>query len=407
MFSSPAGTKMGEASLIQVLEAREARVSRQIQLLRQWQMPLICFTMNIAGPVKVSPQIQRAFALGSSLLLTRLAEQGIAVYHFWEQCPATGCEGYYIANAPADVLKAITVKLEEETPLGRLFDMDVLSPNGEKLQRPIPRRCLICGENAAVCGRSRAHSVAQLQSATADLLAGISTAELVGLLAQKALLLEVFCTPKPGLVDRRNSGSHRDMDIFTFLKSVTALGSYFRNCAATGAETAHLPAKETFHRLRCLGKLAEEAMLSATGGINTHKGAIFVLGLFCGAAGRLAGLSPTPETLCTQCAEMTAGITAGDFSGITPENAATAGQKLYARYGITGIRGEAEKGFPSVLHTGLPTLLKGTARGLELNGCGCAALLGILARAEDTNIIHRSDRETLLQLQTRLQGLLL
>jgi len=148
-------------------------------------------------------------------------------------------------------------------------------------------------------------------------------------------------------------------------------------------------------------------MLSATGGINTHKGAIFVLGLFCGAAGRLAGLSPTPETLCTQCAEMTAGITAGDFSGITPENAATAGQKLYARYGITGIRGEAEKGFPSVLHTGLPTLLKGTARGLELNGCGCAALLGILARAEDTNIIHRSDRETLLQLQTRLQGLLL
>lgn len=406
MCSSPAGIKMKQVSLEQILEARDARVARQKQLLGRFQMPLICFTMNIAGPVKVSSGIRQAFQLGSSLLLTRLAERGIVVHDLWEHCPATGCEGYYIVDAPADVLKAITVTLEEESPLGRLFDMDVLTPTGEKLQRSIPRRCLICGENAAVCGRSRAHSVPELQSATAKLLAGLSQPELVGLVAQKALLMEVFCTPKPGLVDRRNSGSHRDMDILTFLKSVTALGCYFRDCAATGAETAHLSPKETFRQLRQLGRQAEEAMFAATNGVNTHKGAIFTLGLFCGAVGRLEHAPMPPEVLCAQCARMTEGIITEDFAGVTAENAVTAGQRLYAQYGITGIRGEAEQGFPTVLRTGLPKLLEGTAQGLALNDCGCAALVAILSQTEDTNLIHRSNRVTQQAVAARLQALL-
>lgn len=406
MCSSPAGIKMEQVSLIEILEAREARVLLQQQLLTRFQMPLICFTMNIAGPVKVSPKIREAFQLGSSLLLTRLAERGIIVHYLQEHCPATGCEGYYVADAPAELLKSIAVDLEEETPLGRLFDMDVLTPEGEKLQRPIPRRCLICGENAAICGRSRAHSVPELQNATAELLTGLSEPELVGLLAQKALLMEVFCTPKPGLVDRRNSGSHRDMDIFTFLKSVTALGIYFRDCAATGTETAHLAPKDTFRRLRRLGKQAEDAMFSATGGVNTHKGAIFTLGLLCGATGRLTGLPRVPKALCAQCAEMTDGITTTDFAGVTAENAVTAGQRLYAQYGITGIRGEAEQGFPAVLRAGLPVLLDGISKGKELNDCGCAALLSILSQTEDTNLIHRSDRATQQSVKAQLQGLL-
>ena len=138
MCSSPAGIKMEQVSLIEILEAREARVLLQQQLLTRFQMPLICFTMNIAGPVKVSPKIREAFQMGSSLLLTRLAERGIIVHYLQEHCPATGCEGYCVADAPAELLKSIAVDLEEETPLGRLFDMDVLTPEGEKLQRPFP-----------------------------------------------------------------------------------------------------------------------------------------------------------------------------------------------------------------------------------------------------------------------------
>jgi len=196
------------------------------------------------------------------------------------------------------------------------------------------------------------------------------------------------------------------MDILTFLKSVTALGCYFRDCAATGAETAHLSPKETFHQLRQLGRQAEEAMFAATNGVNTHKGAIFTLGLFCGAAGRLEHAPMTPEVLCAQCARMTEGIIAEDFAGVTAENAVTAGQRLYAQYGITGIQGEAEQGFPTVLRTGLPKLLEGTAQGLALNDCGCAALVAILAQTEDTNLIHRGGRAAQQAIKVQLQELL-
>ena len=384
-----------DVRLLDILNAREARARRQQALLSRYQKPLICFTMNIAGPVKVTPAVRGGFLKGGVLLLTRLAE---------EHCPDTGCEGYYVVDAPADRLKAITCAIEENLPLGRLFDMDVLTPAGQKLERPTPRRCLLCDNPAALCGSRRAHSVEALQAATASLLAQISQAELIGLLAQKALILEVCCTPKPGLVDRRNSGSHRDMDIFTFFRSIAALGSYFQNCAATGVQTAQLPPEETFRQLRRLGVSAEADMLWATGGVNTHKGAVFTLGLFCGAAGRLQKCGP--EALCTQIAAMTAGVTARDFAGVTPANAVTAGQRLYAQYGITGIRGEAEAGFPAVLHTGLPTLEAGMARGADWNGAGCAALLAILARADDTNLIHRSSRETQLSIRSRLQALL-
>ena len=395
---------MAEVTLSQILDARENRAKKQKQLLRKFQKPLICFTMNIAGPVKLTPEITRGFCFGSGLLLARLAKSSFVPLHIEEQLLPTGCEGYYIVDAPAETIKALTVELEEESPLGRLFDLDVLTASGEKLERPIPRTCLICGKTAAVCSRSRAHSVEHLQAATDKLLSQISKSQLIGCLAQKALILEVCCTPKPGLVDRKNQGSHRDMDIFTFFRSITALGDYFEECAKTGEDTAHLPAKDTFQKLREAGIRAEKAMFAATVGVNTHKGAIFTLGLLCGSAGRLHSFDP--ELLCQEAAAMVQGIVARELAGVSAESALTAGQQLYRRYGITGVRGEAEQGFPAVLNIGLPVLKQGLAQGLDLNDSGCATLLAILAHSEDTNLITRGGREAQLHLKNKLQSLL-
>ncbi len=395
---------MTDITLSQILDAREARASKQKQLLSRFQKPLICFTMNIAGPVKLTPEIAKGFSFGSGQLLARLAKAGFVPLFIEEQLLPTGCEGYYIVDAPAETIKALTVELEEESPLGRLLDLDVLTPSGDKLERPVPRRCLICRETAAVCSRSRAHSVVQLQKATAALLAQIPSSHLIGCLAQKALILEVCCTPKPGLVDRNNSGSHRDMDIFTFFRSLTALGAYFRECAQIGIETSHLPAKDTFGKLRQAGIRAEQAMFAATGGVNTHKGAIFTLGLLCGSAGRLH--TDDPNMLCREAAAMVQGIVRRELAGVSAESAATAGQQLYQRYGITGVRGEAEQGFPTVLNIGLPVLQQGLTQGSGFNNSGCAALLAIAAHSEDTNLITRGGWETQLQLKTKLQSLL-
>ena len=251
-----------------------------------------------------------------------------------------------------------SVEIEDHTTAGRLFDMDVLCPDGRKVDRQelgLPgRRCLICGGPAQACARSRTHTVAQLQEKTGSLLAeAIREADrgCAARLACQALLYEVATTPKPGLVDRNNSGSHRDMDFFTFQASAAALWPYFARCAEIGMDTRREAPEETFARLRFPGKMAEGEMLRATGGVNTHKGAIFSMGILCGALGRLEREQwGNPGAVMAECAAMTRGIVSRDYAGLTSRTAKTAGQQLYLRYGITGVRGQAEEGFPAVIH---------------------------------------------------------
>ena len=103
---------------------------------------------------------------------------------------------------------------------------------------------------------------------------------------------------------------------------------------------------------------------------------------------------------------MTAGLCEEDFSGLTEENAVTTGQKLYVRHGITGVRGQAEAGFPAIAEAGLPVLLQGLADGLELNNAGCAALLHLLCAATDTNMIARSNLATARAMTQRVAAIL-
>ena len=372
-------------------------MQKQTALLRQFRHPLICFTMNIAGPVKVDPWILRGFRQGCLDLDRQLLRCGFPVLHREVTEASTGCEGYYVVDAPADRIKAVTVELEEGTPLGRLYDLDVLDAEGVKLDRVGERGCLICGKAGRGCVRSRAHSVEELQAATRRILVDALQArdrETAAELAQRALLYEVCVTPKPGLVDRNNAGSHRDMDIYTFLRSAAALYPYFVRCTELGQLTAHLPPQETFAALRWPGKLAENAMLAATNGVNTHKGAIFTMGVLCGVLGRLERERwQEPEAVLNMCAAMTAGLVARDFAGVTPDNAVTAGEKLYAHHGITGIRGQMEAGLPAVRSHGFPTLEARLELGASEDDAGTAALLALIASTEDTNLLTRGGLE--------------
>ena len=396
-----------EATLQDILDARERRAERQRQLLEKYGKTLVCFTMNIAGPVKYSPLIAEGFAIGCKQLEAQL--DGLPILYSQKLPRHTGCEAYYVVDASAEQVKMLTVSLEQGSELGRLFDMDVLTSDGSKLSRSEERKCLICDKSARLCGRSRTHSVEQLQEKTNAILRQAvwdDHSRAIGAVAAKAMLYEACTTPKPGLVDRYDNGSHSDMDIFTFMASTAVLQPYLTDCARVGIETASEEPKMTFRRLRQLGKQAEQTMFAATGGVNTHKGAIFTLGLLCGAAGRLDGEEHIePEKLLSQCAAMCEGLTR-ELEGITEETAQTAGQRLFAKYGVTGIRGQAEAGFPAVFHTGLPVLEEGIERGFSLERSGCAALLAMLTAATDTNMIVRSDPETVKEV-TRQVALLL
>jgi len=371
-----------EITLTEILAAREMRAAAQKRLLETYGKPLICFTMNIAGPVKYSPQIEAGYQLGKRLLKAR-----VTVVHFEESLSPTGCEGFFVVEGDPQVIKRLCVAIEDSQPVCRLFDMDVLAPDGRKLSREeleLPgRTCLICHKPAFDCSRSRAHSVEALQAKTAALLETATEAAFIGSLAYQALVEEVRTTPKPGLVDEQNSGSHRDMDLALFLKSAGALRTYFYEAALC----------RDFDSLRQKGIAAEKAMLAATGGINTHKGAIFTMGILCACKG-------------CDCTAMTRGLVEKDLGAVTEGSAQTAGQRLYARYGITGIRGQAEQGFPAVRDVGLPVLRAGLARGLSLNDAGCAALLHILCTVEDTNLITRSDVDTARAVKAQVSEIL-
>ena len=173
-------------------------------------------------------------------------------------------------------IKKFTTEIEDATPLGRLFDMDVIRPDGRKVDREElnleGRRCLICGGPAKVCSSRRIHTVAELQEKTTEILTAARDAQDIAdaaRLAVRALLYEVTTTPKPGLVDEANNGAHRDMDVPLFERSAHALRPCFEEFVRLGIQGA-LPAA-----LQQAGVRAEQAMFAATGGVNTHKGAIY------------------------------------------------------------------------------------------------------------------------------------
>ena len=391
--------------VMDVLAARDRRAARQQELLRQYAKPLISFTMNIAGPVKRTALIERGFTLGLARLEGQLCAARARVLHRETVRKTTGCEALYVVDLPPQQLKALCVALEEADELGRLFDLDVLDMNGAKLAREEERRCLICGSVGKGCARSRAHSVEQLQRRTEEILRhALAQHEQtrIGELACRALLYEACTTPKPGLVDRCNSGSHTDMDLFTFMAGAAALQPYFARCVAIGQETAQEPPQVTFAALRPTGRLAEGEMLRSTEGVNTHKGAVFIMGLVCAALGRL-GRSAWGDVsqILRQCADMAVGVTA------ELQNAsATAGERFYRDYGLRGIRGEVEDGFPSVAQAGLPALKQALARGCCVDMAGCEALLAMMAVCEDTALMHRVGYDGWQEVKQRAAGLL-
>lgn len=382
-----------EVTLEQMLAARENRVARQISLISEWNLPIISFSMNIPGPVKDSPLIRRGFREGCTALDYRLPKG--AVRHREATEVSTGWEAFYVLDMDAEKIKAFTTSIEDHHGLGRLFDMDVIDTSFVKLERKELRSCIVCGAPGRVCAARRTHSISELQQKVHSILLSYfqdKDAKQIGAWAVQSLLDEVCTTPKPGLVDRRNSGSHRDMDIFTFLASSAALAPYFRECAEIGMNTAAFSPDETFRRLRIAGLQAEQDMYAATHGVNTHKGAIFTIGLLCGAAGRLWD----PEKhwnegeLFQEVSAMTADAMREDFAHIVDE---TAGQRLFRQYGIRGIRGEAAEGLPSVANIGLPTYQKYLAQGMDRNFAGAVTLLHLIANVTDTNMISRGGPE--------------
>lgn len=192
--------------------------------------------------------------------------------------------------------------------------------------------------------------------------------------ATAALLAELDLTPKPGLVDREHAGAHRDMDRERMADGACALDATFARIARTGRD-ARVPSVALRETLGALGRDGECAMLRATGGVNTHRGAIWSLGLLCAAA-HLEG-ARDPHAIAARAGAL---ARLPDRFG---HARASHGALARVRYGCGGARSEAARGFPAVTGIALPVLRRGGSDAVT------RALLALIAMLDDSCLVHR------------------
>lgn len=231
----------------------------------------------------------------------------------------------------------------------------------------------------------------------------------IGHLAQKALLYEVAATPKPGLVDRKGPGIHKDMDFFTFLDSATVLLPYFDACAMQGG-FCQVEVEGVLPQLKGLGIDAEQQMFLATGGVNTHKGLIYALGLLCSAAGTVAvsskaGLPIDLDAVSQRVVSIVSPHMAQEKAFMM--NAETYGANQLKTYGLLGARGEALSGYQKARQVGLTSIEKGlTHFGFSLNDAMLYTLLALIPVVDDSNVIGRKGLAVLKESQSKAQAVI-
>jgi triphosphoribosyl-dephospho-CoA synthase len=222
----------------------------------------------------------------------------------------------------------------------------------------------------------------------------LTLAERLADLAVDALIDEADLSPKPALVDRRGNGAHTDLHLGLMHASALSLWSAFKEMAEAAIECGEigLPLREAVGRI---GREGEQAMLATTGGVNTHRGAIWALGLLVTAA----ALEPAGSI----------NLRAARLALLEDRYAPrplSHGAQVAQRYGARGAREEAQLGFPSVVQRALPQLKHSRAAGHGEQNARLDALLAIMTRLADTCVLYRAGEEGLQTMQLGAQAVL-
>ena len=236
-------------------------------------------------------------------------------------------------------------------------------------------------------------------SANATPTAAVSATrvEVLADLAVCALVDEAELTPKPALVDCRGSGAHNDMDLGMLRRSAHALRPTFAALAARAHGRA--PSQWLREELAAIGRRGEREMLAVTGGVNTHRGAIWTLGLLTAAAS-MAPLDAGPAHI----AALTGRVAA--FADRYSPQETSHGSLVTKRYGVAGARGEARRGFPHIVGAALPALQAARAAGCPERCARLDALVALVVHVDDTCLLHRGGHAALHDAQTGARAVL-
>jgi len=325
--------------------------------------------------------------------------------------PALGATIRFVGSEPSDALThRYNELLQQQLPLHALRLVEI--PRLTAITSPSTPASHVCCDHVATQQSAPAISASLVRKALAEgrfaeaaaLVPPTTIPYLLAHLACNALQQELDTTPKPGLVDQHDSGAHTDMDYALMQRSIAALRPYFVQIAQAGQQgnTDHAT-------LSRIGIEAERAMLKATGGVNTHRGALFSLGLAVAQGNkgpRACSLSEQSgertKVQSNKASDLQAGIIrlASQF----PDTQGTHGSHAVSQYQAKGALAMAREGYEQLFNDWLPFL-----RELQQQGDPYAhhkTLLRIMAQLDDTNVLHRCGAEVAQRVKAEAATLL-
>ncbi|WP_421920024.1 triphosphoribosyl-dephospho-CoA synthase [Marinifilum sp.] len=413
-----------EEVLGKILAARDKRAALRAEISNSGRASL-SLNLNIPGYPKSNEKIHLCFKMVLSELTRHLLSHRILVDVSAEYCATDEAGDFFLTplleeNYAIEEVKQISEQFEESHPLGRLLDVDITNVSGEPVSSGKAKLCYFCNEKPAlVCMREKNHPYHDIRNKIdSDIdvyLNNLDRERTCKDLASKALnslLYEVALTPKPGLVDRFSNGSHDDMDFATFLNSASVLSVYFRDIAEYGYTFTDGDLKKAIPELRRIGLLMEDDMFRASKGINTHKGAIFLLVFSLFISAYLISNQKFSYRAFVNLIQVLNGDLVERELGrkILNENQ-THGEICFEKYGKKGmgIRGEVQAGLPCVFKHAIPVLELhllnvNQVSDKTLNSSLTHALLALIANNDDSNILYRKGVEILEELKQKAQN---
>ena len=405
--------------LSEILHAREQRTAKRLAIASKGCAG-ISLSFNIPGFPKSNDQISKAFNLVVGMLEDFLLAHRILIGKD-KISPSTDAAGDFylckIAESSKSIseIKNLCEQFEQHHPLQRIIDVDVMDSSGKPISSGKEKKCFLCENPAIFCMRNQSHKIEDINE---FIESGINqflrnkkleqTKLKLSELATQCLLYELSLSPKPGLVDRFGSGAHQDMDYFTFLNSISSLSGYWSQLVELAFDKNFKEKNAEIEKLRALGLSMERAMLQATEGVNTQKGAIFLIGMLVYTAAKLINEDKIPnnKNLPALLKDINNDILKDEL--LLTKEVITHGQEIYKKYGKEtggGIRNEMAKGLPVVFNHALPYLeaaLKKKSLLMADTGIQPAlirCLLTIISKNNDSNVLYRTDIDTLQKLQ--------
>jgi len=378
-----------------ILEAREERAEHIKKLMQDNpHKTVVVLKKNVVGTNKNPVHMMFICNYFNEIVLKTFSGK---VIEYGKRRSFDGDYCFYVINELGTQVKERTIEIEESCRLGRIIDIDVYHEKSIS-RRDMScemRKCLICDDYAHICARNKTHSPEEILGKIEEIIEEFLTDYLTKLSIQ-AIYQELELHPKFGLVSHRDTGSHKDMNYQTFINSAFAIRKHISQYIQQGFSKTI-----DYDKLQKIGISAEKKMFKATNNVNTHKGLVYLLGVFLPALTKTIIRGEDENYLKALIIEISSQIVGDYYDTVKDKNKEnlTNADIIYLNHGLKGVRGESLKGLDLIFT--IPTY-----DDFDVDVVNHEYLIQLMSKLDDTTIIHKNNLSTLRDVQNDMKKLI-